>query len=148
MAYTHKISVTYRDVNSGNKYLLPAIYTERGVIISHLRYLAWYHEKSESWKERSIFSLRLLIDYINSVPNITKASVLLKNFTRAQITGTIDYETYNDPLDLFWKARNITSANNILFHITHYTDFLALQDGYSENRINPFRDSSSWGRAP
>lgn len=144
MAYTHKISVTYRDVDSGNKYLLPAIYTERGVIISHLRYLAWYHEKSESWKERSIFSLRLLIDYINSVPNITKASVLLKNFTRAQITGTIDYETYNDPLDLFWKARNITSANNILFHITHYTDFLALQDGYSENRINPFRDSSSW----
>ncbi|MEI8571222.1 site-specific integrase [Methylomonas sp. LW13] len=144
MAYTHKISVNYNDVESGHRYRLPAIYTDKGLVISHLRYLAWYHEKSESWKERSVFSLRLLIDYINAVPKINKASQLLKNFTRALVTGTIDYELLTDPLNLYWRLRELPDANTILFHITHYTDFLALQDGYSENGINPFRESTNW----
>lgn len=144
MIFTQKISVNYKDVASGNQYPLPAIYTDKGVIVSHLRYLAWYHNKSESWKERSIYSLRLLIDYINAVTNISSARHLLKNFTRALATGTIDYDLSSDPLNLYWKPREPHDANTILFHITHYTDFLALQNNYSENLINPFRKSTCW----
>ena len=144
MPYSQKINVNYKDVASGHSYLLPALYTEKGLIISHLRYLAWYHDKSQSWKERSLFSLRLLIDYINAVPRANKASQLLKNFTRALVTGTIDYERVDDSLNLYWKSRDLNDTNNILFHLTHYTDFLALQDGFTENRINPFRQATSW----
>ena len=91
MPFAHKVQVRYVDVASGNVYLLPAVYTESGVIASHLRYLAWFSYKSESWKERSVFSLRLLISYINSLSGEIRAIDLLKSFTRSLVTGTIDY---------------------------------------------------------
>ena len=144
MKYTLKLAVSYTDTASGNKYQLPAVYTRSGILISHLRYLAWYSEKSDSWREKSVFSVRLLIDYIESTSGFKKTTALLKNFTEALVTGTIDYQSSNDPLGLFWKPRDLTVANNILFHITHYTDFLALQEGYDLSHINPFREASSW----
>lgn len=144
MKQTLKVAVSYTDTASGNRHQLPAIYTRSGILISHLRYLAWYSEKSESWREKSVFALRLLIDYIEAVPSFQKATTLLKNFTEALVTGTIDYQASDDPLGLFWKARDLTVANNILFHITHYTDFLARQEGYDQSRINPFRKANSW----
>ncbi len=144
MKNTLKLAVSYTDTASGNRYQLPAVYTRNGILISHLRYLAWFSEKSDLWRERSIFSVRLLIDYVESAPFTRKATALLKNFTEALVTGTIDYETSDDPLGLFWKPRDLTVANTILFHITHYTDFLALQEGYDQSRINPFREATSW----
>ena len=60
------------------------------------------------------------------------------------VTGTINYEQNDDLLGLFWKPRSLSSANTILFHITNYTDFLAIQDGYDDSRINPFREATSW----
>lgn len=144
MKYSLKLSVSYTDTASGNRHQLPAVYTRNGILISHLRYLAWYSEKSDSWKEKSIFSVRLLIDYIEATSCFKKTTTLLKNFTEALVTGTIDYEACDDSLGLFWKPRNLSDANTILFHITAYTDFLVRQDGYEESRINPFRNASSW----
>jgi site-specific recombinase XerD len=144
MKHTLKLAVSYTDTASGNVHQLPAVYTRSGVLISHLRYLAWYSEKSDSWREKSVFAVRLLIDYIDAAPNFKKTTALLKNFTEALVTGTIDYESSDDSLGLFWKPRDLTVANNILFHITHYTDFLALQEGYDRRRINPFREATSW----
>ena len=144
MKHTLKLAVNYKDTVSGNQHQLPAIYTHSGILISHLRYLAWYSEKSDSWREKSIFSVRLLIDYIEAVPGFKKTTALLKNFTEALVTGTINYQTSDDPLGLFWKPRGLTIANNILFHITHYTDFLALQEGHDQSRINPFREATGW----
>lgn len=144
MRHTHKLAVVYTDTASENRHNLPAILTCKGVLISHLRYLAWFSEKSDSWKEKSIFSVRLLIDYIEAAPALNKTTVLLKNFTEALVTGTINYQDSDDPLGLFWKPRDLTDANNILFHITHYTDFLARQNGYEKCRANPFRKASGW----
>lgn len=144
MQHTLKLAVSYSDTASGNQYQLPAVYTRSGILISHLRYLAWYSEKSDSWKEKSIFAVRLLIDYIESAPGFSKTTALLKNFTEALVTGTIDYQSSNCPLGIFWKPRDLTVANNILFHITHYTDFIAQQDGYDHGRTNPFRAASGW----
>ncbi|MFE8070125.1 gamma-mobile-trio recombinase GmtY [Marinobacteraceae bacterium S3BR75-40.1] len=139
-----KLAVSYTDTASGNRHQLPAVYVRDGILISHLRYLAWYSEKSDSWREKSVFSVRLLIDYIEAAPSFKKTTVILKSFTEALVTGTIDFHTSDDPLDLFWKPRDLRVANNILFHITHYTDFLARQDGYDQNRINPFRKATGW----
>ncbi len=58
------------------------------------------------------------------------------------MTGTIDYIKLNDPLGLYWKPCPIQGANDILFHITHYTDFLAHQEGYSSSRIKPYRKAT------
>jgi site-specific recombinase XerD len=144
MAYTTKIYVNYSDNESKQDFNLPALYTDKGLVISHLRYLAWFNNKSESWRERSIFSLKLLLDYINALPDISSATQALKSFTTALVAGTIDYKSLDDETELFWEPRKIRDANNILFHITHYTDFLALQDNYSSSRVNPFRDASSY----
>ncbi|MGB0466640.1 MAG: gamma-mobile-trio recombinase GmtY [Pontibacterium sp.] len=144
MKHTLKLAVSYTDTASENRHQLPAVYTRSGLLISHLRYLAWYSEKSDSWREKSVFSVRLLIDYIEAAPSFKKMTALLKNFTEALVTGTIDYQVSDDPLKLFWKPRNLVVSNNILFHLTHYTDFLALQEGYDRSRINPFRKATSW----
>lgn len=144
MKHSMKLAVTFTDTASGNRHQLPAVYTHRGVLVSHLRYLAWYSEKSDSWREKSVFAVRLLIDYIESAPTFKKATSLLKIFTEALVTGTINYETSDDPLKLFWKPRDLTAANTLLFHITHYTDFLSIQEGYEQSRINPFRSATNW----
>ena len=146
MKHTLKLAVMYTDTASGNQLQLPAVYTRSGILISHLRYLAWFSEKSDSWREKSIFSARLLIDYVEATPTFDKATALLKNFTEALVTGTIDFQTSSDSLGLFWKPRNLTDANSILFHITQYTDFLALQERYECSLINPFREATSWER--
>ena len=134
----------YTDVASNNIYDLPGIQTKNGILISHVRYLAWYGEKSNSWQERSVFSARLLIDYVDAHPTFKKVTSLLKNFTEALVTGTIDFSTASDITELYWKPRDLTDANNILFHITQYTDYLAQQDDYTHSRINPFRQATNW----
>jgi site-specific recombinase XerD len=144
MKFIHKIKVKYRDDERCGAIYLPALYTDKGLLISHLRYLAQNFSKSASWKERSVFSIRLLINYINEVQSFNKATDLLRSFTNALVTGTIDYEKLSDPLGLYWKARSITDANNILFHINRYTDYLATQEGYKFSRINPFRKATSY----
>lgn len=144
MKSTLKLSVSYTDTASGIKHHLPAVYTQKGLLVSHLRYLAWYSEKSASWREKSVFAVRLLIDFVEAATSFKKTTALLKSFTEALVTGTIDYEVSDDPLGLFWKPRDLTDANSILFHITHYTDFLARQEGYEHSRINPFREANSW----
>lgn len=144
MKHTLKLATNYTDTASGNQYQLPAVYTRSGILTSHLRYLAFHSEKSDSWREKSVFSVRLLIDYVEATPAFDKATAMLKNFTKALVTGTIDYQRINDSLGLFWKPRNLTDANSILFHITQYTDFLALQERYESSRINPFKKASNW----
>ncbi|MEQ1367667.1 gamma-mobile-trio recombinase GmtY [Acinetobacter schindleri] len=144
MPYVKKIYVNYKDCTSQSTLVLPCILTETGIIISHLRYLAWYNSKSESWKERSCYALQLLLKYINAVPNINSATQVLKAFTEALITGTINPSNNKDPLELYWRPRSVRDTNNLLFHITHYTDFLALQDDHETKKVNPFRKATSY----
>lgn len=144
MKHSLKLAADYTDTASSNRYQFPVIYTRSGILISHLRYLAWHSEKSHAWREHSILAIRLLIDYVEAVPSIEKVTALLKNFTEALVAGTIDYHAVNDPLGLFWKPRTLSSANIILSHITHYTDFLARQDGHEHSLANPFRAATNW----
>ncbi|HHX4906376.1 TPA: gamma-mobile-trio recombinase GmtY [Acinetobacter baumannii] len=144
MAYVKKIYVNYKDCSTQTTLVLPCILTEKGIIISHLRYLAWFNSKSEAWKERSCYALKLLLKYINATPNLDSATKVLKAFTEALITGTINSSNNTDPLELYWRPRSVRDTNNLLFHITHYTDFLALQDDHVTNRVNPFRKATGY----
>ncbi|WP_396233300.1 gamma-mobile-trio recombinase GmtY [Acinetobacter baumannii] len=144
MAYVKKIYVNYKDCSTQTTLVLPCILTEKGIIISHLRYLACFNSKSEAWKERSCYALKLLLKYINATSNLDSATKVLKAFTEALITGTIHSPNNTDPLELYWRPRTVRDTNNLLFHITHYTDFLALQDEHATNRVNPFRKATSY----
>ena len=66
MAYVAKVKVRYRNDDTGREIQLPGVLTEGGVLISHLRYLASEPTKSASWKERSVFAVRILIQYLNA----------------------------------------------------------------------------------
>lgn len=101
MAYVKKIYVNYKDWSTQTTLVLPCILTEKGIIISHLRYLAWFNSKSEAWKERSCYALKLLLKYINATPNLDSATKVLKAFTEALITGTIHSPNNTDPLELY-----------------------------------------------
>lgn len=144
MPYTLKINVNYIDHQYGRTYTLPGLLTDKGIVISHLRYLAFNSNKSSSWQERSVFAIKLLISYINANPHFDTATKLLKAFSLALYTGTIDYKDYKDPLDLYWRPRSPRDASGILSHITKYTDYLAQQDGYEHSLSNPFRKANSY----
>lgn len=144
MLYSIKISTRYTDKTTEVSYDLPAIRTADGILVSHLRYLAWHSGKSESWRERSTFSVRLLIDYVESRGPVSNATETLRAFTEALVSGTTNPATGDDPLQLFWKPRRLDDAENILFLITHYTDFLASQEGHDALRVNPFRKATGW----
>lgn len=144
MSFTKKIYVSYHDCASREEHELPALLTEKGLVISHLRYLAWMNNKSSSWRERSVFSLQLLLKYINANSNFDSATKLLKAFSTAVRIGTIDMATIHDDLGLYWRPRKKSDANSILFHINNYTDFLAEQEGYESSRINPFKKATSY----
>lgn len=144
MSFVTKIFVNYIDCESNQKFKLPALITESGIITSHLRYLFWNSSKSESWRERSIYALRLLIEFINANNHFDKATDLLKAFSLSLVTGTIDYKTMFDKTGLYWRPRRVVDANTILGHITKYTDFLAAQEGYEKSRINPFKNATSY----
>ncbi|MGQ2966898.1 gamma-mobile-trio recombinase GmtY [Methylophilus sp.] len=144
MPFVTKIHVNYVDCECGQKFKFPALITESGIIISHLRYLSWNSNKSESWRERSIFALRLLIEFINANNSFEKTTELLKAFTLSLVTGTIDYKDMFDKTGLFWRPRKTADANSLLGHITQYTDFLAAQEGHEKSRSNPFKKATSY----
>ncbi|WP_193075360.1 gamma-mobile-trio recombinase GmtY [Pseudomonas sp. FME51] len=143
MAFVHKIYVNYIDVSSGRSYELPALLTEKGILVSHVKYLAHFSYKSRSWQERSCYALRLLLSYINATPEILSATKTLKSFTESLLIGTID-RNLNDPLQLYWRTRRPTDVNNLLFHITTYTDFIEFTNPEGSSKINPFRKATSY----
>ncbi|CDF93883.1 MULTISPECIES: gamma-mobile-trio recombinase GmtY [unclassified Pseudomonas] len=144
MAYVTKVIVRYRNDDTGREVQLPGLLTQAGILISHLRYLASKRIKSESWKERSTFAVRLLIKYINANENcFEETRDLLSAFAQAIEFGTIDHETLVDPSGLYWNPRRSEDSRTLLYHLTHYTDWLAERPEYNTKRANPFRKANS-----
>ncbi|WP_448108860.1 gamma-mobile-trio recombinase GmtY [Pseudomonas azerbaijanoccidentalis] len=143
MAYVIKLRTRYRSDATGREILLPALFTEKGILISLLRFLASMR-RSESWREKCVFAVKLLIEYINAnVDCFAKATQLLENFSISLVIGTIRLEDSTDSSGLYWPPRKPNDAQDILRMVTCYTDWLATQDGYSNSRINPFRSATS-----
>jgi len=144
MAYVVKVKSRYRNDQTGKELLLPALLTEGGVIISHLRYLASKPGKSASWRERAAFAVMLLIKFINANQGqFAQTTELLRTFSQALVEGTIYPSSLEDPSGLFWSPRRLKDAASLLYHITDYTDWLAEQSDHEIRRANPFRRATS-----
>jgi len=142
--YVIKVNTRYRNGLTGKEFFLPALFTESGVVLSHLRFLAFKNEKSESWKVRAVFSLKLLIEFTHANDNVFNSTTeLLRAFSQSLVEGTIDPSTLEDPSNLFWSPRKPEDANALLSFITIYTDWLTYQPGYNSQRINPYVKATS-----
>jgi len=142
--YVIKIKTKYLSDQTGKEFLLPALYTESGFVLSHLRFLAYRSAMSSSWKDRSLFSLKLLIEFIHANDRVfTKTRDLLLAFSQALVEGTINPTTLEDPSELFWPPRKLEDAKALLLFITTYTDWLTEQEGYNDQRINPYVKATS-----
>lgn len=146
MAFVRKIKTLYRNDSTGKERQLPALLTQDGILISHLRFLADpdYYRKSEEWRTRNIYAIRMLVKYIQANEGVfEKATELLKSFAVAVEYGTIDIDTQRDPSGLYWLTRSATDARTMIGHVTAYTDWLAEQPEFGQPRLNPFRTATS-----
>lgn len=142
--YAIKIKARYRNDQTSRELVLPAIYTESGLLISHLRYLAENAYKSGSWLDRSVFAVMLLIRYVNVNQSVFEdATSLLRSFSQCLSLGTVNPSTFEDESRLYWSPRSSEDANTLLGHITNYTDWLSEQPEYDQQRINKFRKATS-----
>lgn len=146
MAFALNINTSYVNDNTGREIELPGLLTQDGILISHLRYLAATRNQkySPSWRERSRFALKLLLDYIRANEGLFDKSLpLLESFVLALRMGTINIETQTDPSGLYWKPRGPEDERVLLNHITSYTDWLSEEPAYQATRANPLVRASS-----
>ena len=142
--YAIKIKSRYKNDQTSKELVLPAIYTESGLLISHLRYLAENSYKSGSWQDRSVFAVMLLIRYINANQSAFEDTTsLLRSFAQCLTLGTINPLTLEDDSQLYWSSRSNEDAHTLLGHITTYTDWLSERPEYNQQRINKFRKATS-----
>ncbi|WP_236168458.1 gamma-mobile-trio recombinase GmtY [Pseudomonas atacamensis] len=144
MAYALRVKARYRNDKTGRELRLPAIITEGGLLISHLRFLASKTSNGQSWRDRSTFAVMLLIKYINANEgSFEQTTELLRSFRDALDLGTIDSSDLSDPSGLYWSPRSPDDVNSIIQYITTYTDWLAKQSDYETKRANPYRLATS-----
>lgn len=141
MSYILKRGVSYKVNNRVTSFHFPALFTESGLLISHLRYLYTNRYKSQSWMERSGFAVQLLLKFIErQKANFLSATELLLAFVEALQFGTI--QDGKDSSRLFWFPRKNEDVNVLLHHITCYCDYLDRIHGTDLPKLNPLRKTS------
>jgi integrase len=141
MSFVIKRGVNYKAGTSRPSFRFPALFTESGLLLSHLRFLHENRYKSQSWLERNTFAVELLLKFIErQVSNYSLATDLLRAFVEALQFGTIQ-----DGLDssgLFWSPRKNEDVNVLLHHITDYCDYLDTIYGTDLPKLNPLRKAT------
>ena len=123
--------------NTGNKITLPVVVTDDGLLRSFLDYLIVNRNRSRSWIDRSVFAVRLLIDYTKQNESAFENKFeLFREFANSLYTGTIG-ESGEDPSWLRWKPRRENDAAFLIGLITKYSDWLAEQNENKNFQINP-----------
>lgn len=141
MGYVLKRKVKYTTPISSVTFVFPAIFTEKGILISHLKFLFQHRSKSPSWFERNSFAIMLLLKFINTqVSNYQSATELLGSFVDALYFGTIENE--QDTSNLFWRPRKSEDVNVLLGHINQYCDYLDSVYGDAIPKLNPMRKAT------
>jgi hypothetical protein len=142
--YLHSstVKVSIRIDNSDKKLQFKAITVESGILSSHLRYLkqsVLFNAKSESWRNQSIQSIRLLIDYsiVNKDVFINPLQ-MFEAFSSRIFGGTIN-EKGTDPTGLYWDSFSENGGNTIINHITSFSDWLYDDTGGESELLNPKR---------
>lgn len=123
--------------NTGTVAVLPVIVTADGVLKSFLDYLIVNRNRSRSWIDRSVFAVRLLIDYTQQNNCcFEKSYELFREFANCLYTGTVG-DDGNDPSWLRWMPRSNQDAAFLIKLITRYIDWLDKQNKEKNLQINP-----------
>lgn len=142
MGYVLKRQVKYQASSNFASVTLPALFTEKGVLISHLRYLYEKRNKSQSWLERNTFAVELLLIFISQRTHwFSSSTELLRAFVDALSFGTIDDGF--DSSNFYWRPRKNEDVNVLLGHITSYCDYLDRINGTELPKLNPMRLTTS-----
>ncbi len=140
--YVLKRYVLYKAHQATSTTNLPALFTEKGALISHLRFLYTKRHKSQSWVERNVFAVELLLKFINAHINTSiSATELLRSFVDTLYIGSIDNSNY-DHSGLYWQSRKVEDVNVLLSHINFYCDYLDQQHGHELPNLNPLRKAT------
>ncbi|MCG9575989.1 site-specific integrase [Vibrio tubiashii] len=133
--------MSFKTHQSGSSFYFPAIFTENGLLLSHLRYLYTNRSKSQSWIERNTFAVGQLLKFIDhQVSNFSSATELLGAFVEALQFGTI--QDAQDCSGLYWSPRRNEDVNVLLRHITDYCDYIDSVHGTDIPKLNPLRKST------
>ncbi|PKG56332.1 gamma-mobile-trio recombinase GmtY [Shewanella sp. GutDb-MelDb] len=142
MPYVLKRYVTYKANQAAPTANLPALFTEKGVLVSHLRFLYTKRHKSQSWIERNVFAVELLLKFINAHINTsTSATEMLRSFVDTLCFGSID-NSNDDQSGLYWQSRRVEDVNVLLGHINFYCDYLDQLHGHELPNLNPLRKAT------
>ncbi|AHC81807.1 MULTISPECIES: gamma-mobile-trio recombinase GmtY [Pseudomonas putida group] len=138
-----KVKVDYRGPTNVKTIRLPAVLTDKGILISLLQYQSEQH-RSQSWHQKVNLVVRLLLTFVDhgGIP-FTSPTDLLKGFRHALYYGTVD-ERLEDPTGLYWGPRTTETADDLINLLTGYTDWLTRQPGHSGVLMNPIRDASGY----
>lgn len=134
-----KLNVAFTAPHATTAIRLPALFTENGLLISHLRFLFSKRNKSQSWIERNTFAIQLLLKFIDAHQHSDmSATELLQAFVDALNFGTLDNQQI-DELNLYWFPRRVADVNTLLSHINLYCDYIDGVYGYELPNLNPLR---------
>ncbi|MCE0493876.1 gamma-mobile-trio recombinase GmtY [Vibrio salinus] len=141
MGYVIKRSTIYKANGSPLTFQFPTIFTENGILLSHLRFLYTKRNKSQSWLERNTFAIELLLKFINAqIQSYLSATNLLRAFVDALQFGTIQHGKDNS--GLYWSPRKNEDVHVLLGHINSYCDYLDSIHGYDLPKLNPLRKTT------
>ncbi|MFM2579329.1 gamma-mobile-trio recombinase GmtY [Vibrio fortis] len=141
MSFVIKRGVNYIAGTGRPSFRFPALITENGLLISHLRFLHENRYKSQSWLERNTFAVELLLKFIERrVSSFSSATDLLRAFVEALQFGTI--QNGQDDSGLFWNPRRNEDVNVLLGHITGYCDYLDTIHGTDLPKLNPLKKAN------
>jgi hypothetical protein len=145
MSHVKVISNTVRD-NTGMIIQMPTILIEQNGQVTPLwqlhEYLIKNQYMSDSWRNKLIQAVGLLLDYMDANANSSSdPKDFFQSFTDAIYSGTINEEGY-DPSGLYWLPKRTKTAKALLYGLSEFSDWLHKK--YGAVQLNPWRDATKY----
>jgi hypothetical protein len=145
MRHVKVVSKTIRD-NTGMSIETPTMIIEQNGEVIPLwqlhEYLIKNQSKSNSWRNKLIQAVGLLLDYLDANHNgFLNPKDFFESFVDAIYSGTINEEGI-DPSGLYWLPKRTITANPLLFSLSEFSDWLHKE--YGATQLNPWREATNY----
>lgn len=121
---------------------IPVILTEHGVLAPLVDYFLEHTDMSESWRDRTVQAVCLLLDYMAANQDaFDDPQELFKVFVKRLWKGTIGRDG-TDPSGLYWRPRKRDDAGYLVNRVSEFSDFMA--DKLGTTQLNPFKHATSY----
>lgn len=138
-----KVKAKIIEDNTGAKVELPILRTEKGPLMSVVRYVLNLHVSGASLSTitSNLRSIILLLRFMDANRTIfSDPQTLLETFVRRLYSGTFNEEGL-DPSELCWVPASIPTTNIHIGNLTRFTDWL-YDRGYCREIANSLREAS------